>query len=399
MATFRYTAIDTDGRAVSGKIEAENSVAATAQLEADGLRVESIEPIPPASTPANERDVRLSTGDLVQLGGQIADITASELPLASGLAALRQELPRGRLRRALGQIVLRLEKGDELESVLKRHTRSDDVIALLRAGTRSGRTSEVLGQYITYSRRLADLKSTVLMVLSYPVILLLTTSLICGVVLLGLVPMFKNIFVAFDTELPSITVLLIEISDLAVIVVPWLAGGLIALVLVGWLCIVSSRGRIGLGYLLRQVPLVGSMFYWTSLSSYVHLLAILIEHELPMPDALLLAGDSAASPRIRRASHRLSQEISQGEPPSTSLVALSGLPASLIQVLMWKEHKEAMADALHALGEMFLSRARFQSWFFPIILGPSILIFVCLSIGFVTLALFMPLIKLLNDMS
>lgn len=144
MARFRYQATDAQGNPVSGDMEAADAYQLRAYLQAAGLRLQSAEPWEPAARMPGEAETEgkearaawwredLSSDERHQLAQQLADLTRAELPLASGLEAFAQELPRGRLRRVLQQLVSDLQRGDDLERVLASRHVPTDLLALLR---------------------------------------------------------------------------------------------------------------------------------------------------------------------------------------------------------------------------------------------------------------------------
>src|SRR5918996_368376 len=119
MPRFRYLAIDSRGKRVSGELEAPDPDALVSQVTSGGLRIESIEMLDPTArmpeeslrAPSVER--LLSPSQAGELSGHIAELTEAGLPLESGLAAIAEELPRGRARRVVEGLVRKLRAGDD----------------------------------------------------------------------------------------------------------------------------------------------------------------------------------------------------------------------------------------------------------------------------------------------
>ncbi|MBT4867331.1 MAG: hypothetical protein HON53_19690, partial [Planctomycetaceae bacterium] len=222
MPRFHYKAIDSNGELTSGEIEAVDVAGATARLEADGLKVESVEPIDVSSfgdsateeiDSAGRTVERMKVRDFRRLSGQLGDLTEAGLPLVQGLSALAAELPSSRFRRGLRSIVSRLQAGGELGSVLKSHGAPADLQALIAAGAKSGHTGELLGRYAAQARQVSDIRFRAAIALVYPLIILLLLGVVLVAIMVGLVPSFRKIFEDFGTELPAITKLVISTSD------------------------------------------------------------------------------------------------------------------------------------------------------------------------------------------
>ncbi|MGH7202420.1 MAG: type II secretion system F family protein, partial [Planctomycetaceae bacterium] len=122
----------------------------------------------------------------------------------------------------------------------------------------------------------------------------------------------------------------------------------------------------------------------------------LVEHDVPMPEALLLAGDSVPDIELRRACRRLSRDVQAGMPLAPAADNVRGFPATFVQTLMWEHHRRAFPEALHAVAGLFESRSRIQAGLITAVAEPLLLIVTGGLLGYIVLGLFMPLVKLLN---
>src|SRR5947207_2611394 len=177
MPTYSYIAIDPQGARLSGEIEASDPDAVVSRLTAQGMRVESVQMVLPAAPPRVEENPapRLSAGEAREIGGHLAEVVSAGLPLEAGLAAVAEEFPWGRMGRALRRIAGRLETGESVESALSSCGAPAYLPALVRAGRRSGRTADILENFIASSRSVSDLRQTLWMALAYPLALLMLT--------------------------------------------------------------------------------------------------------------------------------------------------------------------------------------------------------------------------------
>ena len=175
MRKYNYIAIDSRGRRISGEIEATDPDSVVAQLTAQGLRIETVQsasasgPTPPAKS---GRPAGLSTAQTREVGGHISEIVSAGAPLEAGLAAIAEEFPWGRVSRALREIVRDLEAGNDLESVLARRQTARPFAGPGARDKRSGRTAEILEDFITGSQIASDLRQVLWTAMAYPLILL-----------------------------------------------------------------------------------------------------------------------------------------------------------------------------------------------------------------------------------
>lgn len=395
---FRYTATDQQGRQTSGEMEAAGAQDVTARLEAEGLRVDSVEPLAPQEA-AGGRPESLSGKDFQELSGHISDITQGELPLGPGLMALAEEMPKGRIRSGVISMVRQLDSGADLETVLQSQGAPADLRALVRAGVRSGQVGEVLAQYVTHARSVGILRRRALLGSAYPAVLLTAGAVLLVAIMVCIIPQFKKIFYDFGTELPGITMLLITISNLLVNWGIWILVIGIPVCIGAWFLMKWLLGDVLYRRLVCHIPFVGPMLRFCELARFSNLFALLIENEVPMPEALRVAGEAVADAEIRDACRNLALDVESGQPLSRAAHALTGFPASFVHALTREEHRQALPETMHALADMFEGRARIQTSFVGTIFEPLIVVFLGCTIGFMVIALFLPLIRLLNDLS
>ena len=411
MARFHYEATDADGNATSGEMEAADANQVFAQLDEMGVKVTSIAPIHPedeaagqeeATAPAGAPDLtraRLSEADVNRLAQQLKELTEADLPLAPGLKAFAEELPPGKLRRVLQKMVRRLENGDELEAVLADSGVPDGLLALLRAGVRTGNPSHALGQYLMHARQFVEIKRRTALVLGYPLILLAMAMFVCVFFLVMVVPEFKTIFEDFGVELPAVTMLLIQISDLVED-----GGWLFLLIVGGGLVAFGAAFRFGFGpgmrtRLVGRLPLLGRMVRYTAMARFSHLLALLIEEQVPLPEAIVLAGSGSGDSQLREASDRLARRVAAGDALASCATEFPCFPATFVQAVRWEKHAEAIPQLLRALADMFQAQTRDRATAIAAVCEPIIILLTAGLLGFMVLGLFLPLITLLTNLS
>jgi type II secretory pathway component PulF len=427
MSDFYYEARDEAGLPISGRIRAMDVKDAIRQLEANQWDVISVrtvpKPNPPAEIPRQEPPAALpaeatsresfggelppmSRKDSTELAGHLADVMNAGLPLAPGLSALAKELPDGKVRRGLKVMVSQLESGRSLEAVLDSRQVPPDLRALVRAGLRSGHTGEVLSQYVRHTQLLLDLRRRMALAWGYPLVLILTSMAILFVFLWFLVPGFTEIFEGFGTELPAMTQSIIWLSKTLHNDWPLMLGT----VLVAWF-VIRMYWRYGLSAAQRRrflwcLPIVGHMIRSAALARFSRLLGLLLDNNVPLPDALRLAGQGAADAELGEAAMYLADVVESGRPLTGNEFACQRFPATFVQLLSQIEGQKPMAQAIHALSDactssarMFESQARVAAARTAAFCQPLIVIFTACTVGYMVLSLFLPLVKLLNDLS
>jgi len=397
MPRYRYTATDAAGTRTTGEIEAASAATAASELQANGLSAESLQLVAESS----ESQRRLTDQQVADLAHQVAGITRGGLPLAGGLRALAEETESGALRLVLWTLADQLEAGVPFENAMR--SQGDRLPAHMRAlvlaGVRTGKLGQVLEQHVKYFNMVAELKRKLWVTLAYPALLLIILSGLMTVVSFFVVSAFKRIFMDFGVELPVITIAVIHVADL-VMHAWWLVPlVLTAAVFVWWILLGGIWGAAVRRRLAYRIPFIGPVLRWSSLARFCHLLGLLLESELPLPAALQLAGEGSRDPEIADACRSVTLSAEAGQSLSSSLAGPRRFPAELAQIIGWGEGIQTLPEAMYMAGEMFEGRAKLHTTFVATAVGPVVFILVIFGVGFTVIALFMPLIKLMTELS
>lgn len=382
----------------------------------------------------------LSPDEAARLSEHIAGVTRSGLPLGPGLRALGEELSVGGFRSSLIELADAIDQGSPLTAALEsQHGRVPAHIrGLVLGGLRTGKLGDVLGRFSSYASVGTELKRGLWLGLAYP-LFTLTLALILLLLVDGfLIAQFETIFRDFGVPLPRMTILLIETSRLVRAGWPVLAM-LLGLILVGWLVLRFLLAAPSRNSLIGRIPVIGPLWRYTSWAEFCHLLALLLESELPMPDALRLTGQGIQNSDIDRACRAMANDVEGGKSLSAAMSGLvpiikpSGpfdhlgskgprespaptmenllsaregasavrraMPRSLSRLLRWAESHRAIAEILHMSGEMFEARSRSQAAFAGTVMGVLAVFGVILGVFTVVIGLMLPLITLLSRLS
>ncbi len=405
MPRFRYQVTDKEHVQAEGVIEAENRYVAVARLLQDGLHVVEIREITEDSPGETRRQspavdsVRLGEDERIAVADGMADIIRGGLPLAAGLRALATELPSKRTRRAIESISDRLEQGVSVDDAVTgqidnvpRHMR-----VLLRAGLQTGRITDLLEHYLHFARTSLDTRRRGILALFYPLLLITVTLVGTAGLLTFVVPPFQEIFADFDLALPAVTLAVFEISEavagwrililpvvLVLLVVTWVA--------LGWLAGPMQRKW------LYHVPALGRMVRLGAVSRFCHLLAIGIDHGVPFPEALRLAGSGTADAYILKAARSMAVDIEQGLSPRHAATTHRMVP-EVAHVFEWNGLDKGFSDVLWVTGDICALQSRGQSRLIGVLIQPLAVVAVALVVGIVIIALMMPVVQLLGALT
>ena len=409
MPSFRYIATDADGNRVSGECEAASVDDAVAQLEMSGFHLFNLEPVVVQFAPGHsesgsddpQRRKLFSTSDLDQVTERIGELAQAGLPLITGLRALGEEVTDSRLKRTLNDFSRRLESGESLDQVLRAHRRNvpEHLNGLILAGLQTNQLGLMIERYVSFVQNSSEVRRKVWLSLAYPLVLIFATLGFAFAFSYFVVPQFRPLYYGFDMELPVLTKLTLDAADAIVEIGFYLAIATTVFVVGGWIGLGLLAGPAMRSRLVGIVPIVGPLFRYAALSRYCQLLGLLVEHRIILPDALRLAGSGSGDANLREGSMLLSEDVSHGIPLEDASRSRPHFPSSLINVFRWERRDAAFSDALYSSAEIYAAMAKTQTGMVAVVCEPLLLIGVGAFMLFSIVALFLPLINLLNDLS
>lgn len=413
MPQFQYTGSDGNGELQLGFIEAASEAAAKELLVARGITVESIEASSAGQSRADQSSAasansahpgRMTADEHVEVVGQIGHLVASGIPLSAGLRTLSEEVPSKRLRNVFTRLSGKLDQGQSLEDALK--SESGDVpewlVAVFTAGTQSGRLSECIQHFIEFSRLRAGIRVKLIISMIYPAILLVAGMSVCAFLCRLVIPDFREIFIGFGTELPEITRMILAMSsfvDSSIRHWPVSLLFVCVLLLVCWLGSTAVFGAAGVRRVVYRVPLLGRVFKQSALAEFAQLLALMIEARMPLPEALKLVGGAVRDPNLSEGAYRAAAMIEEGNSFGDLRGVVREIPDELLRVPGWGNNDESLVESLRVSSEVFALQSEISGRSLAGMVTPATVIIAGGMIGITVVALFMPLLRLLSDLS
>lgn len=396
MARYRYTAVDRDGRTASGQIEAFGLDDARARLAALGLEAETA--VLEVEAEAAAGPGRLSAAEAAGLGGQIASLAKGGLPLGPGLRAMAEEFPGGRARGVLRRLADRIDAGLSLDAALAAEGPRvpEHLRCLLEAAVRSGRFAEVIDEMVAVERTRLDARHRLGLAFAYPLFLLAVILLIYGMSVY-IVPQFGKIYADFGTQLPVLTQVMLRICS------PLAVSCVLAMILLAVLVVLIALGgrtrSAAMQRALYRLPIVGPIWRFRSLAEFSRLTGLLLELNVPLPQALRAVAGGLREGDLRVAARALAEQVESGVPFSDAMARRREFPATFKPLVRWGEQTPALADAFRGTAEMCEGRLRFQGMFADAILLPVMLVVVVFFVGVFIASLMLPMINLITHLS
>jgi type II secretory pathway component PulF len=339
----------------------------------------------------------LSTDTAEALVERVAQLGESGAPLVAGLRAAADESDSLRLAMALRRVAAEVERGRALDEVVAGAARRlpPHLAGLIRAAQRTGRLGQVLAEWIENRRVARQHWRSVVSALTYPALTVALAILIYIVFATFVVQPLRMIVEDLHLRLPvNLNVLFwISTTGLVFFLVACLtlAAMLVGLRLIG--------GRSVWSLMITHLPLIGSTWHWTGVAEMLRSLSLLVEHQIPLPEALRLTGGGIGDAYVGGLCRDLAVRVEGGTPLFLAIIQQRSLPLSIVPLVRWGQQSGAVADGLRSAAEMLEGRLRMQSLLLVQIVPPLIFLVVGVMILSLVGAIGATLLTLIQGLS
>lgn len=412
---FAYEAQSDAGYRVSGTIDAPDAETALLRLRSMRLRVNEVSPVAPSNGDAagtgttSTRGRRAVRGDdFIAFNQQLAHLAAAGLPIESGLRLIAKDLRRGRLAETVKTVADDLDRGTPLGQAFDNHRARFPALygRLLDAGVRSGNLAGVLLNFGRHLELVQRLRAALWRTLAYPAAVFAALAVVMMFLGARVLPQFEQIITGFNLRLPWPTQVLFAVAP----AVPWLAGAALAAAAaapVGWgLLRTAGKDRAAVDVVARRTPVVGRALRLNLVARWCDAVRIGVTAGMPLPEAIGLADDAVRSPALRSDGEALAARLAAGRPLADAADGLRLLPATVPATIdlasgsgAGSDGNRDLAGALDGLADLYERQAEQRVAAIPAVLTPLTVIVVAVTLGFVILALVLPVIKLLDSLA
>jgi len=442
MPTFQFEAIDAaTGKEIRDTVDAANEAEAQATIRSMGYMVTKLKARKAkaaAKSGGGKKPGRtfaiggVSTKDLTLFTRQLSILQDAGLPILRSLKLLADMQKPGRLKNSLLDVCDEIEGGANLSEALSKSPKAFDRLYcnMIRAGEAGGALEVILRRLAEFMERSQALKRKVKGALVYPIVVVLVAVGILAFIMIKIVPQFKKIFDDFDSELPAMTQTLIDVSNFTVNY--WY---LLPLIPIGFMLMVKAiklipYGRFGWDLFVLKVVIFGQLVEKNILSRSSRTLGTLLASGVPILEALNITKETSGNMMFERLFSKTSDAIRDGEAIAKPLKVHSVPPFNVVALFFWTllvpgvgallyltRYKKPVVDnlvvnmvdvgeesgeldtMLYKVADNYDEEVAVLTESLTSLMEPLLIIFLGGAVGFIVVALFMPLIKLINDLS
>lgn len=421
MSTFAYTAIARDGRTTKGSLSAESRAAAIAQVVQQGLHPVSVDEQRAgaaksvfarfagsnghsngaagavAADDAPRRAAKVTQKAVEQFTRELANLLAGGVSLARALSLLQREASGAASKALLTIIHDDVVGGTALADALAKHpaTFSTVYVAMVRAGEQGGFLDVVLGQIADFRTREADLKGKVKAAMVYPCILAILAVGVLAFLLSWFIPRFSGIFAEFGGNLPTLTRIIVALSDIVTSYGLILVALLVAAFIFLRVQLRTNTGRRAVERFLLNVPYLGKVIAYFALVRFCRMLGTLVGSGVPLVASLRTAREAIGNQTLADTVTNAIDEVQRGAALSKSLAESPQLfPASVIETIAVAEETARLDKELVRIAGSYEADLDRQLRMLVAVAEPLLLFIMAAVIGTVVVGMLLPVFNL-----
>lgn len=351
--------------------------------------------------PAGGRRGRVNGQLVTDFTVQLSTLSEAGIPVVKALQILEGQTRPGPFKGILGDLVDDVSGGTPLSEGMAKHERVFDELytSMVRAGEAGGVLDTVLARLAAFREKAAEIRATVRGAMIYPAVIFFVAIAVLSAVIVFVIPKFEEIFDSFDVELPPVTQVLLDLSAFAV---DWwyLVFGLPALLLVGHFTLMGRPG--GYRYFwhkrLLGLPVVGTVVSTSLVAGFARTFGTLIQAGVPHLDALEIVRDTTGNDVLKEGIESVRRTVREGEGLARPMGATGLFDDLVVNMVDVGEETGELDRMLTKVADAYEKQVdrRIQAMFK--LLEPALLIVIAGIVGFIVVALFMPLLSIMSEL-
>ncbi len=441
MPTYQFEAMDSTGQEIKDVIEAPNEEEAQATIRQMGYFVTKIAVKKQKKTAEKAKSTKkrgfaiggVNTKVLTSFTRQLSILQDAGLPILRSLRILEAQSKPGRMKNSLMDVCDEIEGGSTLSEGMAKAPKAFNrlYVNMIKAGEAGGALEIILQRLADFQERSQSLKRKIKGAMIYPAVVISVAVGILSFIMIKIVPAFVTIFEDFDTELPAMTIFLINVSNAAVdywYLIPGIPLGF-------WLFIKLLRkfnaGRVGWDMFLLKMPIFGPLVEKNILARTTRTLGTLVSSGVPILEALNITRETAGNAVFEYMFGKISESIREGESiakPMKEYSRMSFHPmcaffwcffcAGPVGLLMYMgkmrsrivddltvnmvdvgEETGELDTMLYKVADTYDEEVSVLTESLMSLMEPLLIIVLGGAVGFIVIALFMPLVSLITNLS
>ncbi|MBT9495118.1 MAG: type II secretion system F family protein, partial [Paucibacter sp.] len=379
------------GKLVRGEMRAGGEAMVNATLRRQGILVSKV------------KKRRISGGkaikqkDIAVFTRQLATMMRAGVPLLQSFEIVGRGSTNPQMTRLLNDIRQDVETGTSLSTALRKHPMHFDALYcnLVEAGEAAGILESLLDRLAVYQEKTMALRNKIKSALTYPIAVLSVAFVVVAVIMIFVVPAFKDVFSSFGATLPTPTLIVIAMSEFFVSY--WWAifgglGGGLYFFFQSWKRSVKMQATMD--RLLLKIPVFGDLLYKSAVARWTRTLSTMFAAGVPLVEALDSVGGASGNAVFSEATEKIQRDVSTGTALTTSMQATGIFPSMVLQMAAIGEESGSLDHMLAKSAEFFEDEVDEAVNALASLMEPFIIVILGTIIGGIVVAMYLPIFKL-----
>ncbi len=393
--TFLWEGTDKKGRRVKG----ESLAAGMALVRAD-LRRQGITPVKirkKAGSLLGARKKKITPGDIAVFSRQLATMLAAGVPVVQAMEIVGQGHENPSMQELILSLKNDIESGSSMSQALSRHPLYfDDLFCnLVEAGEAAGVLDTLLDKIATYKEKTESLKGKIKKALFYPAAVIIVAILVTAIIMIFVIPQFKDLFASFGADLPAFTLMVIHASEF---MRAWwwaLLLGAIGLsygLMGAWKR--SPRFREAVDRALLKIPIIGPIMDKAALARFARTLSTIFAAGVPLVEALESVAGATGNVVYTQAVRRMREDVATGQSLQLSMKQVGLFPHMVIQMTAIGEESGRLDEMLGKVADFYEEEVDNAVDALSSLLEPLIMVVIGGLVGSLVVAMYLPIFKM-----
>jgi type IV pilus assembly protein PilC len=388
---FNWEGKDRSGKTLRGEIRAPGQNVVQATLRRQGILVQKIrKQRMRGGGKVTEKDITLFTR-------QMATMMKAGVPLLQSFDIVGKGASNPAVAKLLLDVKTEVETGASLAAAFRKYPLYFDALFcnLVAAGEQAGILETLLDRLATYKEKILAIKSKIKSALFYPIAIIVVAFIITAVIMIFVIPAFKQVFESFGADLPGPTVLVMTISDYFVeywyIIFGVLGGGIYGF-LEAWKRSVAVQ--IFMDRLALRVPVFGELIRKSTIARWTRTLSTMFAAGVPLVEALDSVGGASGNHVYMTATKQIQNEVSTGTSLTVAMQNSNVFPSMVLQMCSIGEETGALDSMLSKVADFYEQEVDDAVEALSSLMEPMIMVVLGTLIGGMVVAMYLPIFKL-----
>lgn len=388
---YTWQGKDKNGKAVQGELRALSQSSIAATLRRQGISVGQIKKKQFA------KGKKISEKDICFFTRQLSTMIKAGVPLLQSFDIISQGNANPSFSKLLQEIRADIETGSSLHEAFKRHPDYFDALFcnLIAAGEQAGILEEILTRLALYKEKTLAVKRKIRSAMIYPVAILGVAAIVTTVIMIWVIPAFKDVFASFGAELPLPTLIVIWLSDKFVSYWYWVT----AVLVISSIFFIRAWNRspamqIATDKLLLKLPLFGGVIRKAIIARWTRTLSTMFAAGVPLVESLDSVGGAAGNAVYLEATRKISAAVSSGSSLVSAMQTTKVFPAMVTQMVAIGEESGALDQMLSKVAEFHEEEVDAAVASLSTLMEPIIMVILGVVIGGLVIAMYLPIFQL-----